>query len=101
MYGHAVNLCEVYYDHIRHAGEASALQELQELEELGLVIYQDMDPNFWQEAGRIKATYRRVSLADCFLITLAQRYDAEIFTCDHHELETLAASAMCSIMFIR
>jgi len=84
---HAINLCEVYYDFIRATDGATALAAIADLESSGLVVRQDMDPLFRQEAGRYKATLVRVSLADCFAIALTQRVKAELVTSDHHEFE--------------
>src|SRR5262249_54863391 len=75
---HAVNLCEVYYDIARALDEAQARAAIQRLLLAGIGVREDMDTAFWQEAGRIKAQYRRVSLADCFCITLARRVNAEV-----------------------
>ena len=48
-----------------------------------------MDEDFWQEAGRIKADYKRVSLADCFCVALSNRVSGEVVTSDHHEINRL------------
>ncbi len=98
---HAVNLCEVYYAAWRRGGEATAQATLAILRQAGLVRRQDMDEDLWQCAGQIKAEYRRVSLADCFCVTLANRLGAEVVTSDKHELEALANSGACKVRFIR
>jgi predicted nucleic acid-binding protein len=67
----------------------------------GLTIMSDLDPPFWQDAGRIKAVHRRVSLADCFGIALARRLGAEFVTADHHEFDALVPLGLCPIRFIR
>jgi hypothetical protein len=60
-----------------------------------------MGQSLWQEAGRLKAVHRRVSLADCFAIALASRLDAQVVTSDHHEFDALVASGVCRVLFIR
>lgn len=100
-YAHGLNLCEVYYDHYRVAGEATAWAEISDLEAVGLIFRTDMDPAFWQQAGRHKALYRRVSIADCFCIALAQRLGGEVVTTDHREFDPLVPLGICPIRFIR
>ena len=60
-----------------------------------------LTPSVWQQAGTLKAIHRRVSLADCFAIDLAQRLGATILTADHHEFDTLLDQSICKIRFIR
>jgi PIN domain nuclease of toxin-antitoxin system len=100
-YAHALNLCEVYYDHYRVAGEATAQAEISDLEAVGLIFRTDLDPAFWQQAGRHKGLRRHVSIADCFCIALAQRVNGEVVTADRHEIGALAPLGLCSIRFIR
>jgi PIN domain nuclease of toxin-antitoxin system len=100
-YAHALNLCQVDYDHYRVAGEATAQAEISDLEAVGLIFRTDLDPAFWQQAGRHKARYRRVSIADCSCIALAQRVNGEVVTADRHEIGALAPLGLCPIRFIR
>ncbi len=79
---HATNLCEVYYEFRRIGGEAYAQAVLVSLRDAGILVREDMDDDFWQEAGRIKADIRRISLADCFCAALASRLDGEVVTAD-------------------
>ena len=60
----------------------------------------DFDREFWEKAGRLKATQRRVSLADCFGLTLAVRPGGEFLTTDHHELDSIASMGSYPITFI-
>ncbi len=61
-FAHTVDLCEVY------------------LANAGIQFRSDMDPVFRQRAGRLKARLRRISLADCFGLTLSSMLDAEFVT---------------------
>src|SRR5687767_4667219 len=70
FFAHAMNLCEVFYGFRRSAGEAAAQAALNTLSGLQIGCREDLDLGFWQDAGRIKADYRRVSLADCLCIAL-------------------------------
>ena len=98
---HAVNLCEVYYDFLRTRGESVADAILADFEDAGLLAREDMDHEFWREAGRLKATLRRISLADCFCAALANKMGAEVVTADHHEFDALVANGVCRVRFIR
>lgn len=99
-FAHAINLCEVYYDFHRDAGEAAAEDAVKDLRALGIVEREDFDESFWKNAGRLKAG-GRVSLADCFAITLTNRIGGTLLTSDHHELDAVATAGVCPITFIR
>lgn len=101
VYAHALNLCEVYYDFWRASTQESAEAAIRDLLSTGVQERDDLDPEFWREAGRLKAVHRRVSLADCCAMALANRLDAVLVSADRHELEPLAAMAVCRIQFIR
>jgi predicted nucleic acid-binding protein len=98
---HAVNLCEVFYAFLRSEGEAVAQGILSDLQSLGLQTRKDIDPFFCQTVGRLKVNPGRISLADCFLIALAQRVGGEVVTADHHEFDRLVPLGLCPIRFIR
>lgn len=99
-YAHAINLCEVYYDFIRRANEATAEQAVGDLFAAGVRERADLDPTLWRDAGKLKAG-RRLSLADAVGVSLAQRLGAEFVTADHHEFDALASGALYRILFIR
>ena len=96
---HALNLCEVYYDFFRVAGQASAEGAVQDLLLHGIGERNDMDSSFWRAVGSLKADHRRVSLADCCALALTAGLGAVLLTADRHELEPLAS--ICSVEFIR
>jgi len=100
-YIHAVNLCEVYYHELRIRDVPTAERAIQLLETAGISMREDMDATFWQDAGRLKATYVRISLADCFCLALARRVGGEALTADHHEFDALVPHGLCPIHFIR
>lgn len=100
-FAHSINLCEVYYGARREHGEQIAQEAIAMLRKTGLSIREEMDEDFWQAAGRIKADYRRVSLADCMCTALANRIGGEVVTADRHEFEALAAAGSCKVRFIR
>lgn len=100
-YVHAINLCEIFYGIRREKGEQYAQVRLSEIRDTALSTREDFDDAFWQEAGRLKSDYKRVSLADCFCAALANRLGAEVVTSDHHEMEALADAQACAVHFIR
>jgi predicted nucleic acid-binding protein len=98
---HAINLCEVFYDAYRNAGEAQAQSVLSDLYAVGIIERNDFDRAFWQEVGRLKGDYRKVSLADCCAVALTNRAGGLLLTSDHHEFDPFAALGVCPITFIR
>ena len=97
---HAINLCEVYYDAHRNAGEAHAESVISDLAAIGVSERNDFDQAFWKEVGRLKAD-GGISLADCFCIMLTKRIGGTLLTSDHGEMDAVAAAGVCSITFIR
>lgn len=98
---HAINLCEVFYDAFRHAGEAHAQAVITDLKAVQVTERNDFDRAFWQEAGKLKAVQKKVSLADCCAIALTNRVGGTLLSSDHHELDVIAALGICKITFIR
>jgi predicted nucleic acid-binding protein len=99
---HAINLCEVYYKLVRYTDEdgvRSAIQDL--LEAKGLVVREDLDEAFWIDVGRHKAAIGSVPLADCFVVALANRTDAEVVTADHPDFDPMEEQGLCRVKFIR
>lgn len=101
IFAHAVNLCEVYYDFCRASGEAVAREALQDLETAGVMRREDISSEFCRAVGSLKASQRRISLADCFALTLAKQLSATVLTSDRHELGGLADKGDYKIVFIR
>ena len=98
---HILNVCEVYYHIYRRAGQQRADQLKGVLESYGFELEESLVPTLWQEAGQLKAEWRRVSLVDCFALALALQERATLVTSDHHELDPIAASGLCPFHFIR
>ena len=98
---HSINLCEVYYRAYRNHSKQEAAALIEGILNLGVILRDDMDIEFLQDAGELKAIHKRVSLADCCAIALTKRLDAELVTSDHHELDALAELDVCKITFFR
>lgn len=97
---HAINLCELYYYVYRAGGESAADSAVSGMRSLGIAERGDFDEPFWKEASKLKAG-GKISLADCFAVTLTNRVGGTLLTSDHHELDRVAAAGICSITFIR
>lgn len=99
---HAVNLCEVYYKAISFSSdEESAVSAIQDLKAEGLVVREDLDEAFWLEVGRYKANIMSLPLADCFVVALTNRLDAEAVTADHPDFDPIKERGICRVAFIR
>lgn len=101
VYAHGANLAEAYYDARRVGGEEAARDAMSTLIKAGVVFRNDFDRPLWEDAARIKADYRRVSLADCFGLALTRRVEGIFLSTDHHELEAIKAAGVCPVEFIR
>jgi uncharacterized protein with PIN domain len=97
----AINVCEVYYDLFRRDGEEIADGVREVLEGYGFEVVEDLPFSLWKTAGKLKGTWKRISLADCFALALALETSATLVTSDHHEMDSLAQAGVCPIRFIR
>jgi PIN domain nuclease of toxin-antitoxin system len=97
---HAVNLCEVYYGFLSRSDEAAAALAIETVRSIGVIVREDMDDAFWQQAGRYKARFR-IPLADAFALSLADRFGAEVVTSDRGDFEPIAESGAYRVTFIR
>jgi len=100
-FAHSINLCEVFYDFFRSAGETEAANAIADLSAAGITERNDFDGDFWMAASTLKGTHHRISLADCCGLTLAARLGAQFMTTDHRELDSIAASGLHTVTFIR
>lgn len=100
-FAHAINFSEVYYDSLRLAGQQEADRWVTDLLRVGIAYRADMTLQFMRSVATLKANRKRISLADCCGLTLAQELNGEFFTADRHELESLAAKGDYRIRFIR
>jgi PIN domain nuclease of toxin-antitoxin system len=98
---HNVNLCEVYYSFLRSDGKEFTRKIIDRLQESNLTFRDDLTMNFWQQLATYKATIKRISLADCFALTLANRENGLLVTSDRKEFEPVVPLNICNIRFIR
>lgn len=98
---HAINVCEVYYDLYRRDGEEIANGVKEVLEGYGFEVVEEVPSTLWKTAGKLKAVWKKVSLADCFALALAIEKSGTLVTSDHHEFEPLVEAKARPIRFIR
>ena len=98
---HAVSACEVYYDLYRRGKTKDADNVETIFAKYNLQLLESLPSNLWRIAGKLKAEWRRVSLADCFALALAISEKGTLVTSDHHEFDALASADICPIRFIR
>lgn len=98
---HAVNLCEVYYGFLRSDGVGFTNEIIKKLEKSNVSFCEDLTKDFWQQVAKYKAEIKRISLADCFALTLANRENATLITSDRKEFEPIVSLNICQINFIR
>ncbi|MFM6071010.1 MAG: type II toxin-antitoxin system VapC family toxin [Dolichospermum sp.] len=98
---HIVNLCEVYYDFYRDIVESETEKLIKELSDINVRTRFDLTANFWRQVSKYKATIKRISLADCFALTLADQEKGILVTSDRKEFEPIVPLNICQIDFIR
>ncbi|WP_069791945.1 PIN domain-containing protein [Cyanobacterium sp. IPPAS B-1200] len=98
---HNVNLCEVYYGFLRSDGAKFSDNIIDMLLVSNVMFCDDISINFWQQAATYKATIKRISLADCFALTLANQENGLLVTSDRKEFEPVVPLNICDIQFIR
>jgi predicted nucleic acid-binding protein len=100
-HAHAINACEVYYDFMKVADELTAQSAINDLKSVGLKIDEIITEPFWMEVGKYKGNIRKISLADCFAMTLTNQLGGQLLTSDHHEFDPISKLGTCKIKFIR
>lgn len=105
VYAHAVNVFEVFHLLLRTVGAGGAAQALADLKADGVIVRRDLDDAFWQDAAGLVATQRgqglQLAQGDAFGLALARREGADFYTADRHELTSVAAAGLASVVFIR
>ena len=94
-----LNLLEVYYGFFREKGEDYAQNLINNVEQ-SVIKITEFDKTLFQEAGRLKASYK-ISLADAILLAQAIILNATVVTADHHELDAIDGREALSFRWIR
>jgi predicted nucleic acid-binding protein len=95
-----VNLLEVYYGFRRESGLEFADTILKSILD-SVVEVSDISLAVLKEAGRIKAEYARISLADSVALAEASTRSAFLVTADHHEMDAFEKVGVVNILWIR
>ncbi|MDB9412789.1 type II toxin-antitoxin system VapC family toxin [Microcystis aeruginosa] len=98
---HVINLGEVYYNFYRDIRESETEKLIQELRNINIKTRFDLRGNFWRQVSKYKAVIKRISLADCFALTLANQEKGILVTSDRKEFEPIVPINICQIDFIR
>jgi predicted nucleic acid-binding protein len=101
IFMHKVNLLEVYYGYLKSDGEAFAEQQLAFIESSCIKIVEIISTELMRQAGKLKGKFRRMSLADSFLVAQTVVLKAVIVTSDHHELDAINESGDIRFRWIR
>jgi len=97
---HKINFLEVYYDAYRLRGKEQANLMRTEFEKLPVSINAEITDNIFEEAGRLKASYK-ISLADSIALAQAIILGGELLTSDHHEFDAIVGRENIRLLWIR
>jgi hypothetical protein len=86
---------------VRRSDSVRAAAIINDLIGMGLEVSRTLDIEFWMDVGDIKASMPSVPLADCFVVALASRIDADAVTADHPDFDPIAEKGVCRVKFIR
>ncbi|GHS86791.1 hypothetical protein AGMMS49957_05550 [Synergistales bacterium] len=95
-----LNLLEVYYDDYRVHGKEAANAMLEVVRGLPITIISEMTDSVFEEAGRLKSSYK-ISLADAVVLAETSMCDGAILTADHHELDVVEQNEKINFRWIR
>jgi predicted nucleic acid-binding protein len=96
-----VNVTEVYYGYLKSDGEAFAENQLRLIKDSRIAIVDNISDDMMRYAAMLKNKYRRMSLADAFLLAQAAALNATVVTSDHHELDVIDNAGSIKFMWIR
>lgn len=114
IYAHAINLCEVLYDFLRHLPLEKAEEAIAVLKADGIIERNDMDAAFWRDVATLIAERRtqpthpsrpnekpRLALGDACGLALARRLGGDFVTSDRAEMEPVQNTGLANVIFIR
>ncbi|GHV41169.1 hypothetical protein FACS1894187_22720 [Synergistales bacterium] len=95
-----LNLLEVYYGYCRAYAKEAARAMLEVVRSLPITIISEMTDSVFEEAGRLKSSYK-ISLADAVALAETSVCDGAILTADHHELDVVEQNEKIIFRWIR
>lgn len=100
IFMNTINLLEIYYGIYREAGEKEAKRMYSVVQDLPIIFVSELISNIFEEAGRLKATYK-ISLADSIVLAQAIEKNAALLTADHHEFDIVQQNEKIKFIWIR
>ncbi len=97
---HEINFLEIYYGVYREGGLELAQETLSKIKDLPVSIVHGLSNEVFNEAGRLKATYK-VSLADSVALAETKVRKCELVTADHHEFDIIDEKKELNFLWIR
>jgi predicted nucleic acid-binding protein len=97
---HKLNLLEVYYDTYRTIGKEQAEKLITEFLKQPVSINAEISDEIFDEAGRLKATYK-ISLADSVALAEAAVSGGALLSSDHHEFDMVEKNENIRFEWIR
>jgi len=94
-----VNLLEVFYSYYRDNGKEYS-ENIMDGVAKSIVSISEFDKGLFNEAGRLKASYR-ISLADSIVLAQAIATGCELLTADHHEFDAIEGKESIRFQWIR
>lgn len=94
-----INLLEVFYGYYRDNGKEYAEKIMNGVAK-SIVSISDFDKELFDEAGRLKASYK-ISLADSIALAQALVLNGELLTADHHEFDAIEGTENIAFHWIR
>jgi PIN domain nuclease of toxin-antitoxin system len=101
IYMSIVNLLEVYYDRLRLDDNEKLSEFLAWAFASPIKIIDTVSRSELDKAARLKAVYKRISLADAIGIATSKSLGAAFVTSDHHELDIVEQQESISLLWIR
>ncbi|MDR1136036.1 MAG: PIN domain-containing protein [Clostridiales Family XIII bacterium] len=95
-----LNLLEVYYGDYRAHGKEAANEMLDIVRNLPIIIISELADKVFEEAGRLKASYK-MSLADAIALAETSVCSGAVLTADHHEFDIVEQNENINFQWIR
>ena len=95
-----LNLLEVYYGCLREYGKEKTDELFKKITESPIQVISEFSDAVFEEAGRLKATYR-ISLADSVALAEACVHNGTLVTSDHHEFDVIEQNESIHFLWIR
>jgi PIN domain nuclease of toxin-antitoxin system len=96
----SINVFEVYYDRLKR--DAALAYDFHDIfSALAIQVIPIEEDALFAEAGRLKAAYRKMSIAYAFGLATAACLDGIFVTSDHHELEAIEKATAVKFFWFR